>query len=68
MCVRRRVQLTLIQVDLTVDPNYEAQVRLIEQTQLYNCLNQVQDSTLTVLLNTLLLRHRFKRNLCYDKK
>jgi hypothetical protein len=25
------------------DPNYEAQVRLIEQTQLYNCLNQVQD-------------------------
>lgn len=25
------------------DPNYEAQVRLMEQTQLYNCLNQVQD-------------------------
>ncbi len=27
----------------TVDPAYEAQVRLLEQTQLYNCLNPVQD-------------------------
>lgn len=27
----------------TTDPNYEAQVRLMEQTQLYNCLNQVED-------------------------